>query len=137
VKEQEENKMNFEIKREDWADFFETLSRRRYEWKTRIEVLNTDIGDQVLTEGLPLNGFTVEIAGDRTSIDISVGENIDAHQTHTISNPTKVAFLAAEENRGDVIDIEEEDGTKTLITFIEPMGIWVGYIEVDIAAVAV
>jgi len=128
--------MNFEIKREDWADFFETLSKRRYEWKTKIEILKTDIGDQILTEGLPLNGFTVESAGARTSIDISVGENTDAHQTHTINNPSKVAFLKAEGNRGNVIDIEEEDGTKTLITFIEPMGIWVGYIEVDIAAVA-
>jgi hypothetical protein len=126
--------MNFEIKRENWADFFETLSRRRYEWKARIEVLNPEMGDQTLTEGLPLNGVTVETKGDRTSIDISVGQNIDAHETHNIKNPTRVAFLAGADVHGDVIDIEEEDGTKTLITFIEPMGILIGYIETEIAA---
>ena len=125
--------MNFEIKKENWADFFESLNKRRYEWKTRIEILNAEIGDQTLTEGLPLNGITVETKGDRTSIDISVGENTEAHQTHTINNPSSVAFLAGVDTHGDVIDIEEDDGTKTLITFIEPMGILIGYIETQIA----
>lgn len=131
-----ENEMNFEIKKEDWTDFFESLSKRRYEWKTRVEVLKSDIGDQILTEGLALNGITVETKGDGTSIELSVGENTDAHQTHTINNPTRVAFLAGDERHGDVIDVEEEDGTKTLISFVEPMGILVGYTEVDIAATA-
>lgn len=125
--------MNFEIKKENWADFFETLSKRRYEWKTRIEVLAGDMGDQVLTEGLPLNGITVETKGDRTTIDISVGENTESHQTHNIKNPTRIAFLAAADTHDDVIDIEEADGTKTLITFIEPMGIIVGYTQIDMA----
>ena len=98
--------------------------------------MNTDIGDQVLTEGLPLNGITVETAGDRTSIDLSVGENTDSHQTHTINDSSKV-IVASDENQGDVIDIEEADGTKTLITFIEPMSIWIEYIEVDIATAAI
>lgn len=125
--------MNFEIKKENWEDFFETLSKRRYEWKTKIEVLASEMGDQVLTEGLPLNGVTVETRGDRTTIDISVGENTDSHQTHNILNPTRIAFLAAKDGYRDVIDIEEADGTKTLITFIEPMGLLVGFTEVSIA----
>jgi hypothetical protein len=129
--------MNFEIVKEDWAMFFESLSKRRCEWTTKVEVLNGEMGDQVLTDGLPLNGITVETRGDRMSIDISVGENTDAHQTHNIQNPARVALLAAADDRGDVIDIEEEDGTKTLITFIEPMGIIVGYAEAQSLATAV
>jgi Family of unknown function (DUF5335) len=126
--------MNFEIKREEWAKFLDALGKRRFEWKTKIEVLNSEIGDQILTDGLPLNGITVETKDDRTSIDISVGENTASHQTHNIINPMRVAFLAAADNHGDVVDIEEDDGTKTLITFIEPMGIIVGYTEVEMVA---
>lgn len=126
--------MNFEIKREEWAKFLDALGKRRFEWKTKIEVLNSEIGDQVLTDGLPLNGITVETKGDRTSIDISVGENTASHQTHNIINPKRIAFLGATDNNGDVVDIEEDDGTKTLITFIEPMGIIVGYTEVEMVA---
>ena len=125
--------MNIEIKKENWADFFDTLSKRRYEWKTKIEVLAGEMGDQVLTEGLPLNGITVETKGDRTAIDVSVGENTESHQTHNIKNPTRIAFLAASEGHSDVIDIEEEDGTKTLITFIEPMSVIFGYTEIEMA----
>ena len=128
--------MNFEIKKEMWTDFFDSLSKRRYEWKTRIEVFNSEIGDQVLTEGLPLNGFTVETNGDRITIDLSVGENTDSHQTHIIQNPERVAYLAADENHGDVIDIEEKDGTKTLITFIEPMGLLVGFAQLEVVRAA-
>ena len=128
--------MNFEIIKEDWTRFFESLSKRRYEWITKVEVLQSEIGDQVLTDGLPLNGITVETRGSRVSIDISVGENTENHQTHNIVNPTRVAFLAADADHGDVIDIEEEDGTKTLITFIEPMGILVGYTAVEMVATA-
>jgi hypothetical protein len=126
--------MNFEIKKDDWPGFFNSLGRRRFEWITKIEVMNSEMGDQVLTDGLPLNGITVETNGDRTTMDISVGENTDAHQTHNILNPKRVAFLKADENHGDVIDIEEADGTKTLITFIEPMGILVGYQETEMVA---
>lgn len=131
-----EKNMNYEIKKEKWADFFDKLSKRRFEWSTKIEVLASEMGDQVLTEGLPFNGITVETNGDRTTIDISVGENTEFHQTHNISNPKRIAFLAAADNHGDVIDIEEDDGTKTLITFIEPMGIVVGFIETTDVAIA-
>ena len=117
--------MNFEIKRDNWAGFFETLSKRRYEWKTKIEILSPETGDQTLTGGLPLNGITFENVSDRTSISISVGENTDQHETHNIKNPSRVAFLAAADNHGDVIDIEETDGIKTLITFLQPTGIMV------------
>lgn len=119
--------MNLEINQKDWANFFDQLSKRRYEWKTKIEILNTALGDQTLTDGLPLNGITVEARGERTTIDISVGENTDLHQTHNIADPARVAFLAAADNHGDVVDIEEADGTKTLIYFVEPMSIIAGY----------
>ena len=128
--------MNFEITKQNWSRFFETLSKRRFEWLTKVEVLKSEMGDQVLTEGLPLNGITMETRGDRISIDISVGEDTANHQTHNIINPVKVDFLEGEDNRPDVIDIEEEDGTKTLITFIEPMGVLVGFTTIEMVATA-
>lgn len=128
--------MNLEITKERWVDFFEALSKRLYEWRTKIEVLRADMGDQVLSDGLPLNGITAELDDDRATIDISVGDGPGSHQTHNIENPTKVAFLPAADGHGDVIDIEEADGTKTLISFIEPADIIVGFTEIDMFASA-
>ena len=128
--------MNFEIERKNWTNFFDDLGRRRFEWITKIEVLKNEIGDQLLTEGLVFNGITVDTKDDRVSISIFVGDDVDAHQTHNIQNPVRVAFLAADDDHGDVINIEEADGTKTLITFVEPMGILVGYTGVQMLATA-
>ncbi len=40
--------------------FFDDLSKRRFEWQTKIEVIKESIGDQILAEGLALNGITLE-----------------------------------------------------------------------------
>lgn len=126
--------MNTEIKKEKWNRFLERLSRRRFEWKTKVEVLSPEFGDQILSDSLPLNGITMEIKADTVTIDISVGENAESHQTHMIENPTRIAFLLADSSHGDIIDIEQKNGTKTLITFIEPMGVIVGFTEIEMIA---
>lgn len=123
--------MNFEIEKDDWSGFFDSLSKRRFEWKTRVEVLKDEMGDQVLADGLPLNGITVERKDDGFSIDISIGESGDSHQTHNILDPTRVAFLSAETGHGEVVDIEEKDGTKTLISLIAPAEILFTYTEIN------
>lgn len=128
--------MNLELKKADWTIFFDNLSKRRFEWMTEVEVLGDDGGDRTLSTGLPLNGITVETVADRTSIDISVGETTGHHQTHNIVNPTRVAFLPGDDRHGDVVDIEEADGTKTLIRLIEPMGLLVGFAEYEIELAA-
>jgi uncharacterized protein DUF5335 len=126
--------MNAEIKRDEWKQFLETLSKRRFAWTTRIEVFSSEFGDQNLNDRLPFNGTTLETRAGITSVGISVGENIGAHQTHTIMDPVRIAFLPADSSHGDIVDIEEKDGNKTLITFIEPMGIMAGFAEVQMIA---
>lgn len=128
--------MSYEIKKEDWATFFENLSKRRGEWITEIEVLSPDAGDQFLSNGLPLNGITLESKAGKTSIDISVGETVNHHQTHMIQDPTRVAFRPGDADHDDVVDIEEANGTKTLIRFTEPMGVLVGMAEYQMVVAA-
>lgn len=132
----EEKIMNFEIQKDKWSKFFDSLSKRRFEWKTEVEVLNSRIGDQTLSISLPLNGVTVENIGEGVTIDISVGDPTGSHQTHNIKDPTRIAFLLAEASRGDVVAIEEADGTKTLIRFVEPARLLLGFTEIEIVAAA-
>jgi len=129
--------MSYELKREDWNKFFDTLSKRRFEWKTEIEVLSPTLGDQILNISLPFNGITLEELDGTTTVVMSVGETTDQHQTHTILNPARVAFLASENDRGDVVAVEETDGTKTLIRFVEPIDLLVGFTTIEMVATAV
>jgi len=129
--------MSYELKREDWNKFFDTLSKRRFEWKTEIEVLSPTLGDQILNISLPFNGITLEELDGTTTVVMSVGETTDQHQTHTILNPARVAFLASENDRGDVVAVEETDGTKTLIRFVEPIDLLVGFTTIEMVATVV
>jgi len=128
--------MNAEIKKENWKNVFDELSKRRYLWKTRIEVLSPELGDQILSNNLLLNGITIEKNGNATTVDISVGENTESHQTHSIKDPSRVAILHADSSHGDIIDIEQADGTKTLVSFLEPVGLLLGFHEATAFAIA-
>lgn len=112
--------MNYEIRKGEWKQFLTDLSRRRFEWKTRAEVQEPEFGDQTLSDGLPFNGITLEHSTDGDTIVLSFSEVGVRHQTHCIGNPSRLAFLEAA-NGEEVLDIEESNGTKTLVRFIEPM----------------
>ena len=121
--------MTIEIQSDQWREFFDDLTKRRFDWKTKIEVLNTDIGHQILDEGLPLAGITCEESSNETVVEIFVGTNDEHHQTHTIKNPTKIAYLGEDEDPKGIVEIEEADGTKTLVHIIEPTPITTNFAE--------
>lgn len=119
--------MTLEISQEDWARFFDDLSKRRFEWQVRIEIISEEIGDQILDEGLPLRGITHEERNGRSVIAISVGQDSDHHQTHNITDPARINYLSDARTLGGIVEIEEKNGTKTLIHIIKPMPLAAGY----------
>ena len=122
--------MTHEIPKYKWLIFFDDLTKRRFEWLTKIEVINEEIGSQILENGLPLQGITAEIMSEEKSVvEIIVGQDRKHHQTHNIKNPTMVAYLSEDDNPGEIVEIEEADGTKTLIHIMQPMPLAADYSE--------
>lgn len=129
--------MTREIPKEQWKEFFDNLSRDLDGWETRVEIVNNDVGAQVLCEGLPFHGLTAET--DRTgefTIELSVGAGADYHQTHTVTTPFKVSFKGAGVGPGGVLDIEDAAGAKMLITLIQPFPVLLEYETTEIVSVA-
>ena len=128
--------MTIELPKEKWTEFFDDLSKRRYGWTTKIEILDEAVGDQILSDGLPLGGITFEKKAGEEKIEIAVGENAEQHQMHNISNPVKVAYLDEGDFLGGVIEIEDEDKTKTLIKLLNPMPVYLGYADYEMIMVS-
>lgn len=128
--------MTLEIPRQEWSRFFNDLSQRRFEWRTKVEVMSNTIGSQILSKNLPLVGVTFEEKNGADVIEIAVGEDSAQHQTHNVINPSKVAYLKTDEFPGGVLEIEENNGTKTLIHLIEPMPMIIGYSEFEVISTA-
>ncbi len=131
--------MTNEIQKQDWKQFFDDTSKTYLGWQTRVEVLKEDIGAQILSDGLSLTGFvfeekTVEGGEKQNSIEIILGEESGAHQTHTVVNPRAVAFLRNDEPAAGAIEIEDEEQAKTLVYLVQPVSIEAVYIEVEESA---
>ena len=128
--------MTTEIKREEWKSFFDNLSRDLGGWQTAVEVLSDDVGAQVLADGLPFVGLTFEDIDANPSIELTLGEDRENHQTHTIANPKLVAFEGSGIGPAGVLDIEDADGTKTLIRFVQPFPVLVEFEETEVVRAA-
>lgn len=117
---EKEKIMTNEIHITQWKQFFDDESHDKLDWLTKVEVLSPVNGVQILSEGLPLSGLTFEDKDKSPQIEILLGKNTAHHQTHNILAPTKVYFRRADENSGGTIEIEEADGTKTLVYLTDP-----------------
>ena len=126
----DENKM-LEIPKEKWTDFLDNVSKRRFGWETKVEVFDASIGDHTLSEGLSLNGITHEDKTENCTIEISLGDDTEHHQTHSISKPVQITYLSETNTRVGILEIVEENGTKTRISLLNPMPIAFGYASIE------
>ena len=115
--------MTRELQKSEWKTFFYGLSHDLADWETKVQVMNDDAGAQIMSDGLPFHGLTYEDRNGKEMVELTVGMGTTNHQTHNISEPLKVAFEASGAGYGGTLDIEDSSGTKTLITFIEPLAV--------------
>ena len=125
-----------EIERELWKKFLDRLSRDLDGWETRVEILNEEIGAQVASDGLPFHGLTAEEKPDgKVKIEMSVGDRIESHQTHTVENPVRMSVERDKVGPGGLLGIEDADGTKMLIKFIQPYPVIFEYVNTEMVSV--
>jgi Family of unknown function (DUF5335) len=115
-----------EIPRHEWTPFFDGFSTLHEGWIVIVEVLGAEIGDQEEAIRLPLAGVTAEVKGGVARIEIIVGNRADGHAVlRIIETPEHVWFKQPEISGDEAIEIEDENGLKTLVTFARvPIGQW-------------
>lgn len=125
--------MTTEIPKDDWKESMDGLSRDLEDWETHIEVFSNDVGAQVVADGLPFHGLTVEdCAEGKLVIQLLLGNCTESHLTHTIVDPVKIAFEGTGLGPSGVLYIEDASGTKTLVKFVQPFPVLLEYVNTDI-----
>jgi hypothetical protein len=104
-----------EIPRGDWEAFFEGFSRRHLGWLSTLEVLRERLGAQTEARELPFQGVFAEGDGDR--VTILVGRDAQEHLAHVVEDPRRLWVEVGEGGAEAALDIESEDGTKTILEF--------------------
>ena len=107
------------LPQEDWADFFDDLSREFEEGLVDVTVRSRDLSDVPLISGLPLLGIQFNTKGrDAGSITIMAGQDEDAAVSHTVAGPTQVNVARDADGGVTSIQIDAPDPAQTRIHFL-------------------
>ncbi len=112
-----------EIPQPRWGAFLDQLSKAYKDQPVEVRAAGEDLGDQVLVEGMPLIGISLEKKGsERGNIEIMVarpGEK-PPNASHLVQAPRRILVEEAEDGQPLCLDIEDQAGRKTLVFFQEP-----------------
>lgn len=108
------------VPRSEWSRFFDDFSRRHQGQSTTVHVFGVRIGSQIEARELPLEGI-VSRADAAGSLSIHLGSappktNIEHH----IAEPKRVWVEMSEAGVEEALEIEAQDGTKTVLEFRAP-----------------
>jgi len=106
-----------DIPREQWIRFFDDFSKSHEGWIVTLEVLGSGIGDQEVVNNLPLVGISADVKAGENRIDIIVGGRPDADVTRFIESPKHIWIKEPRLPGDEAIEIESEDGIKTILNF--------------------
>lgn len=112
-----------EIPHEQWLEFFDNLSRRDHGLPTSIHVFGSDLGAQVDADQLPLIGISDDPkaeGGERITITLA-GRTPTGDYNRSIIHPTRVMLELTDDGREESIEIESDDGNRTLVRLASPM----------------
>ncbi|HEY9434717.1 MAG TPA: DUF5335 family protein [Blastocatellia bacterium] len=106
-----------DIPREQWIRFFDDFSKNHEGWIVTMEVLGADIGDQEEANNLPLVGISADVKARENRVEIIVGGRPDVDLTRFIERPKHVWVKEPRLPGDEAMEIESEDGIKTILNF--------------------
>ena len=109
-----------EIPKHEWVPFLDDFSRRHQGEPVTVEVFGPNMGAYREAESLPLVGVSVDLrdGGDNEQIEVIAGDSPRAHVMHSIRQPSQIWLAAADEGADAALEIESEDGSKTLVRLL-------------------
>ena len=109
-----------DIPRSEWSSFLDSFSRTHEGWLVRVDEVAVPAGPTAVeARGLPLLGVTYERPDD--DIVIALGGRGDAHLTHVVHRPSRVAVEQTDEGIEQGVRIESASGPATRVTFRSAM----------------
>ena len=104
-----------EIEKDNWQSFFDQVSRALQGKLIQIEVDSLELGAQTELNKLSLNGLTYDKRDDAFIVST---EEIE----HVVRSPQQI-FIADGTEGINSIQVRAADGTKQIISFIEPLAL--------------
>jgi hypothetical protein len=108
------------IEADQWIPFLAEFTREYRGAHVRLEVLGPGVGYQVETNNRPFDGVAADIKDGENTAWIHFGTTPADHHVHGVHNVTAIWLRPPSEPSETVLDLEAEDGTRTLLTLSRP-----------------
>jgi len=109
-----------EIPFDQWIPFLAGFTRENRGAHARLDVFGRDFGYQVQTEDRPFEGVSADQKNGERSVWITFGSTPKDHLTHGVNGATVIRVLPATDRTGAVLELEVQDGTRTLLELTRP-----------------
>lgn len=111
-----------EIPLSQWVAFLAEFTRENRGAHARLEIVGSDEEpfDQVETEGRTLDRISADSTDREHTVWISFGLPDEEQLTHRVHHAAAMRVLPASPGAGPILEIEAQDGTKTLLE-LEPV----------------
>lgn len=106
------------IEQSRWSDYLAELTRQAEGYDVTVEVLSSDLGDQVEVSRARLSELAFD-ARDGFAVAVSDPEGHDELLRHVIAEPVRIEATDEPGVPGAVL-VEDEAGTKTLVRLEAP-----------------
>jgi hypothetical protein len=116
-----------DIPNQRWPSFLKMLNKMADGRPVRLEVAQRELGDQNMSDLLPLSDLDLETKGsEKGRIIVTVGSD-RGELTHHIGKPIRLAVGVNDANEPQWVAIYEEDGASTVIHFEQLPALEAGY----------
>jgi hypothetical protein len=113
-----------EIKQEDWITFFAQFTQLHRGAHARVEVLDSDLGDQIEVDNRHFDGIATDVKDGERSVWITFGSTPEDHLTRVVQQVTSIFVRKPTGDAGPVIEIVAQDQSRTLLE-LSPDGSYV------------
>jgi hypothetical protein len=108
------------IERDQWVRFLERFTRENRGARASMEVLASDVGEPVDTGDRPFDRVAADVKDGENVVWITLGSTADDHLTRSVHNVTVIRALPLTDQQGAVLEIEADDGGKTVLELSQP-----------------
>jgi hypothetical protein len=110
------NQQQSELTREEWREFFDTMTRNYEGAEVTIEVLSKDFGDLVEAEKLPLAYLEYDPKDDQFSIGVGGRDGrYPVVLRHAIDRPQKILADTLQQGTVRAFDVFDAEGGQTIV----------------------
>jgi Family of unknown function (DUF5335) len=111
-----------EIPADQWIVFLAEFTRENRGAHARLEIVGADCdtGYQVETDHRLFAGVSADVKDRGRTVWVFFGGTGDDHITHGVYPARTIHVVPANEAAGPILEIEAENGTKTILTLTKP-----------------